>query len=61
MGEYVLVVHSRPVAGKEAEYNDWYNNQHLKDVALSVNRHEAGRRNAGCFSPLCRFLSYANG
>lgn len=32
MAEYVLVVYSRPVAGREDEYNDWYNNQHLKDV-----------------------------
>jgi len=32
MGEYVLVVYSRPAAGREEEYNDWYNNQHLKDV-----------------------------
>lgn len=32
MGEYVLVVHSRPAPGREQEYNDWYNNQHLKDV-----------------------------
>jgi hypothetical protein len=28
----VLVVLSNPVAGREAEFNDWYSNQHLADV-----------------------------
>lgn len=32
MGRYCLVVMSNPVQGKEDEYNEWYNNQHLKDV-----------------------------
>ncbi|MEA3300939.1 MAG: DUF4286 family protein [Pseudomonadota bacterium] len=32
MNEYVLVVYSNPAPGREAEYNDWYNNQHLRDV-----------------------------
>jgi len=32
MKQYVLVVYSNPVEGREEEYNDWYNNQHLKDV-----------------------------
>lgn len=32
MGDYVLVVYSGPTEGREDEYNDWYNNQHLKDV-----------------------------
>lgn len=32
MGDYVIVVSSRPAAGREEEYNDWYNNQHLADV-----------------------------
>lgn len=32
MADYVLVVYSSPVPGREDEYNDWYNNQHLKDV-----------------------------
>lgn len=32
MGNYVLTVYSNPVEGREDEYNDWYNNQHLKDV-----------------------------
>ncbi len=32
MGKYRLVVLTEPVAGREKEYNDWYNNQHLADV-----------------------------
>ena len=32
MTEYKLVVMSSPVEGREAEYNDWYDNQHLGDV-----------------------------
>lgn len=27
-----LVVLSRPVEGRDDEYNDWYTNQHLRDV-----------------------------
>jgi hypothetical protein len=43
MKEYVLVVHSNPAPGREAEYNDWYNNQHLKDV-LAQPGYTAARR-----------------
>jgi hypothetical protein len=32
MARYVLVVHSNPVAGREAEYHDWYDHRHLDDV-----------------------------
>ena len=32
MPKYKLVVLSSPVKGREAEYNDWYTNQHLDDV-----------------------------
>jgi hypothetical protein len=32
MKEHVLIVYSSPVPGREREYNDWYNNQHLQDV-----------------------------
>lgn len=32
MGKYRLVVLTEPVTGRESEYNDWYNNQHLADV-----------------------------
>ena len=32
MGSYKLVVMTGPKPGREDEYNDWYNNQHLADV-----------------------------
>lgn len=32
MKKCVLVVFSNPLAGKEEEYNEWYNQQHLADV-----------------------------
>ncbi len=32
MAKFKLVVMTGPKAGREDEYNDWYNNQHLADV-----------------------------
>lgn len=32
MPKATLVVLSNPVEGREDEYNEWYNNQHLDDV-----------------------------
>lgn len=32
MAKYTLVVLSNPTAGKEAEYNEWYNKVHVPDV-----------------------------
>lgn len=32
MRKCVLVVFSNPVAGREDDYNDWYDRQHLADV-----------------------------
>ena len=32
MPKYTFVVLTNPVPGKEAEYNEWYNKQHLPDV-----------------------------
>ncbi len=32
MAKYNFVVLSGPTAGREAEYNDWYSTQHLRDV-----------------------------
>ena len=34
MAEYVFVVYSNPVKGREDEYNDWYSNQHLSDLLV---------------------------
>jgi hypothetical protein len=30
--KYSFVVLTNPAPGKEAEYNDWYTNQHLRDL-----------------------------
>jgi hypothetical protein len=32
MSKHVFVVFTNPVDGKEATYNDWYDNRHLPDV-----------------------------
>jgi len=32
MPQFRMIVHSRPLPGLEAEYNDWYQNVHLKDI-----------------------------
>lgn len=32
MARYIFAVQSNPAEGLEQEYNDWYSNQHLKDV-----------------------------
>jgi len=32
MARYKMLVMSRPTPGKEDEYNDWYQNTHLKQV-----------------------------
>ncbi len=32
MARFSLVVYSSPLEGREQEYNDWYSNQHLKDL-----------------------------
>lgn len=43
MSRSVYVVHSNPVEGREDEYNDWYNNQHIPDV-LAVPGFVAAQR-----------------
>jgi hypothetical protein len=32
LAHYLFLVVSNPVAGREAEFNDWYSRQHLDDV-----------------------------
>ena len=32
MNTHCLIVYSSPTAGREAEYNSWYNEQHIPDV-----------------------------
>ena len=32
MAKYKMIVLTQPIAGKESEYNDWYQNVHLSQV-----------------------------
>ena len=32
MGRHLMVVMNNPLEGREDDYNDWYDNQHLDDV-----------------------------
>jgi hypothetical protein len=43
MALYRFLVISNPVAGREAEFNDWYDHQHLYDV-LNVPGFRAAQR-----------------
>jgi hypothetical protein len=43
MANYKLVVFSDPIEGREQEYNDWYNEQHLQDV-VAVSGFVAAQR-----------------
>lgn len=43
MSRYMLVAFSKPVEGREAEYNSWYNNIHLPEV-LNVPGYSSAQR-----------------
>jgi hypothetical protein len=43
MGKYTLVVFTNPVEGREDDYNDWYDNQHLGDVIAAAGFDRAER------------------
>jgi hypothetical protein len=43
MSRHVLVVHTRPLAGREDEFNSWYDEVHLPDV-LAVEGFVSARR-----------------
>ena len=43
MGNYTLVVYTTPVEGREDDYNDWYDNQHLGDVIAAAGFDRAER------------------
>ena len=43
MTKYSFIVFTNPVEGKESEYNDWYNRQHIPDV-LNVPGFVSGQR-----------------
>jgi hypothetical protein len=43
MAKYTFIVFTNPVEGKESQYNDWYNRQHIPDV-LNVPGFVSGQR-----------------
>ncbi|MDA3630739.1 hypothetical protein OU415_35305 [Saccharopolyspora sp. WRP15-2] len=43
MGRYKFVVFTKPIEGREAEYNEWYDDQHVPDV-LNVPGFVAAQR-----------------
>ena len=43
MTKYSFIVFTNPVEGKESEYNDWYNRQHIPDV-LNIPGFVSGQR-----------------
>lgn len=47
MPRYVLAVHTRPVAGLEADYHRWYDQVHLAEV-LGVPGFVGAQRLAAC-------------
>jgi hypothetical protein len=52
MRHYKLVVYTKPVAGRDQEYNDWYENTHLSDLVAIPGINSAQRfRLAKSLSP----------
>lgn len=43
MSRYKLVVMTKPVDGREQEYNDWYQNVHLRDL-VSIDGVKSAQR-----------------
>lgn len=56
MKDYCFVVSTKPVAGQEAEYNRWYDMQHIPDV-LSVPGLKSARRFAAEVNGEKRYLA----
>lgn len=62
MAEYKYVVASNPVAGKEAEYNRWYDEQHFPDLLkmdgiVGATRYELADIQPAGTPPFPRFLA----
>ena len=62
MKKYTYVVLTRPVTGKEEEYNDWYDNRHLADVVAvpgftGAERYRAASGVSGVGDPQMPYLA----
>ena len=60
MPKYAMVVQSQAVAGKDAEYNEWYDNQHFGDIC-AIPGITGGRRLEQAMTvmgpPGCKYLA----
>jgi hypothetical protein len=56
MATSVFVVHTNPVEGREDEFNDWYNNQHLADIVAVGGFARARRYEISGAQPTYPFL-----
>lgn len=43
MSKYIMTVQSNPVAGREDEYNDWYDKHHVREI-IQTPTFVAGQR-----------------
>lgn len=43
MRKYKLVIFSKPIEGREKEYNDWYQNTHLREV-VAIDAFKSAQR-----------------
>jgi hypothetical protein len=51
MAKYVMVAQSQALAGRDADYNTWYDNHHLSDIC-AVPGVKSGRRFELAMAPI---------
>ena len=61
MGNYTLVVYTSPVEGREDDYNEWYDNQHLGDVIAAAGFDRAERLRLTDIGKACVFVVLEKG
>ena len=62
MARFSFVVYSNPAEGREQEYNDWYSNQHLRDLlaipgVISARRFKLSDTQIGEVAQTYRYLA----
>lgn len=62
MARFSFVVYSNPAEGREQEYNDWYSNQHLRDLlaipgVISARRFKLSGTQIGEVAQTYRYLA----
>ena len=51
MPRYIMTVRSNPIAGREAEFNEWYDRRHVPDLLKTptlIARSVTGSRRSSC-------------